>query len=100
MIEPGEIVHCNLTFITKKKNVIEVKNAVLGRPYEGKFQTVYSISSTEDAGFLIRHKIDEDVELVKVDVIKSLGFKVKSEGYSEVKKNETDMKRQKSGDYI
>lgn len=100
MIKPGEIVHCNLTFVNKKKNIIFVNDAILGRPYEGEFKTKYSMSSSEDERDLMRFKIYEDVELTKVDVIKSLGFKVKQSGYSEVKKNETDMRRQKSGGYV
>ena len=75
MIKSGEIVHCNLTFITKNKKIIEVKDTVFGRPYNGEFQTHYRIESNEDARLLIRYKIDEDVELLKVEVIKSLGFK-------------------------
>jgi len=75
MIEPGEIVHCNLTFKTKNNKTIEVKGAVFGRPYEGEFQTLYSMESNDDYRLLIRYKIAEDVELIKVDVIKSLGFK-------------------------
>lgn len=99
MIKPGEIVHCNLTFITKKKNVIIVNDAVFSRPYAGEFKTKYSVDVAQDAMDLIRYKIDEDVELVKVDVIKSLGFKVEPSGYSHVKKSETDMNREKSGNY-
>ena len=75
MIEPGEIVHCNLTFLTKSKKTIEVKGAAFGRPYEGEFKTTYRMDSNDDYRLLIRYKIDQDVELIKVDVIKSLGFK-------------------------
>lgn len=75
MIEPGEIVHCNLTFLTRSNKKIEVKDTVLGRPYEGEFQTTYKMESNDDSRSLIRYKIDEDVELIKVEVIKSLGFK-------------------------
>lgn len=100
MIKPGEIVHCNLTFVNKRKESIIIKDVVFGRPYAGKFQTIYKIDSTEDAGLLIRYKIEEDVELISVDVIKSLGFKVdNNQGYSTASKSETDMNRQKSGNY-
>ena len=79
MIEPGEIVHCNLTFVTKNKKTIEIKDAVFGRPYEGEFQTGYSMESNDDSRLLMRYKITEDVILVKLEVIKSLGYKNKNQ---------------------
>lgn len=90
MIKPGEIVHCNLTFVTKKKNTIIIKDTVFGRPYEGELQKIYNMNSSDDAMFLRRHKITEDVELTKIDVIKSLGFKVGDQSYSTASKGEGD----------
>lgn len=102
MIKPGEIVHCNLVFLNKKKESIIRRDVVFGRPYAGKFQTIYKIdSTTEDAGLLIRYKIDEDVELISVEVLKSLGFKVDNQNsnYSTASKSETD-ERQANGSFM
>lgn len=101
MIKPGEIVHCNLTFVNKRKESIIIKDVVFGRPYAGKFQTIYKVDSTEDAGLLIRYKIDEDVELISVEVLKSLGFKVDNQNsnYSTASKSETD-ERQANGSFM
>lgn len=99
MITPGEIVRCNLTFKNAKKETIVCNDVVFGRPYEGEFQTKYLIDASSDSWILKRYKITEDVELIKVDVIKSLGFKVSEQSFSSVKRSERSG-RQKSGDYI
>ena len=99
MIKEGEIVHANLTFKISKNRIVVAKEIVFARPYKGKFQTIYKMDVRDDYFLLKKCGIKEEAELIKVDVIKSLGFSVKYAGHSVVKKSETDMKRQKDGNY-
>lgn len=99
-IIPGEIICANITFVTKKKKTkIEVFNEVYSRPYKGTPKTTFSIENQEDKYFLRRYGISEDADMVKIVKVKSLGFKVQNAGYIKAEKNDTDMKRQKSGGY-
>jgi len=98
MIEPGEIVHCNITLLTAKKKVVVVNEIVFAREYEGEMKTKYTM--VEDGGYIKnRFGLDEDVTITKIDVIKSMGYKVKdfgsSLGFSAAEKNE----RQANGTY-
>lgn len=101
MIQPGEIVHANLTFVGAKRKTVTCKEVIFSRPYEGEFQTKYKMSNREDESFLKKYGIVEDMELTKVEVIKSLGFKVppNTQGVATLKASEKD-ERQKNGSFI
>lgn len=64
MIKKGEIVYCNITVI-KDKNKVFLNNVVY----------------KEVDGFYKQNKV------VKIDIIKRLGFESKQRGYNEVKKS-------------
>lgn len=75
-IKPGEIVYCNLHFKTKvgtKEQVVIVEKQVFGREYVGEIQTEYKLP--KDDRFLNKMKLKSDSTLVKIDIIKSLGYK-------------------------
>jgi len=74
MVEPGEIVYCNLTIEYKKKNYI-LKEVV----YKNTGELFYNKL------ILNKIKINEPVEVKNVEIIARLGFENKSKEFTEVK---------------
>lgn len=76
MIEPGEIVYANLIFRNKKGEKFIVKGQVYSREYNGEQKTVYTKDA--DANKIKSFGLKQDcITLINIDVIKSLGFKIK-----------------------
>lgn len=73
-IEPGEIVHCNMYFKSKDGNFVAEKR-VFSRDYDKPVKTEFTLE--KDSHFLKSVGAKNNITLVKVDVIKSLGFKVR-----------------------
>ena len=97
----GEIVHCNITLRTKDKAVISAKEIIIGREYEKKFNTDLKWMNDDDRSILRRCGItDKDAHIIDIEIIKSLGFKVKSKdlGGISIEKSETE-KRMANGTY-
>lgn len=66
MLEPGEIVFCNLTLQHGKKEI--VLNKVVYKETDGYYRPMLK---NDD---LVKHKVKEPLKVLKVDVIVSLGF--------------------------
>ena len=76
MIEKGEIVFANLIFKNKKGIKIIVKEQIFSREYDGSYKQVYT--KQNDEAKIKSFGLKEDtLTLQKIDVIKSLGFKIK-----------------------
>jgi hypothetical protein len=87
MIEPGEIVFCNLTCKTDKGKALTVKRIVFSCGYNGlSKKLLYAVS--EDQYLINKFGLKEDIEIVAIEVISSLGYRHKHTGFSEVRKGD------------
>jgi len=75
-VELGEIVFCNLTIKYNNKNHT-LKDVV----YKNNGNLFFN------KRILLNLKIKEPVEVISIDIIKRMGFEKKSNGFTEVKKN-------------
>jgi len=76
MIKPGEIVFCNVTLKTAKDKSVLVRETIMAREYDKELQMKFTME--KDGGYLkSRFKLSMDAEITKIDVIRSMGYKVK-----------------------
>lgn len=87
MIERGQIVLCNLTLQDNKGKKIELKKVLFSFPYD-RDRMYLHYSDFEDRRLIHKAKKKEDLRVLKIEVLKELGYKSNTKKYTEVKKNE------------
>jgi predicted aminopeptidase len=75
---PGQIVYCNITAETVprprvKAKTLQAKQVVFGVPYSG-YNSHLSWADRDDRLIINRFGVEEDLMIVKVDVISTHGF--------------------------
>lgn len=93
---------CNLTLSTfpkekKKSKVIELKEIVFSCHYDRDAEILY-YSDIDDLIIIHKAGFKEDLKIIKIEVIKELGFKQKDKNFSFVKMNKLS-KRNIGGGY-
>ena len=88
MIEPGEIVLCNVKVIDAKKRIFVLKEVIFSQDYD-KDRTHFYQSSSRDRRYTSKVKSKFDLKIINIDVIARLGYKFNSTDYTEHQKSET-----------
>jgi len=86
-IKPGEIVYCILTYKTKKGKSKTSKKIVYSRSYKNESKKELFFNLKDDRIFIKRIGEKEDLTILDINIIESLGFKQKTKLYTSVKKN-------------
>lgn len=95
-LDPGEIVYCDITYQYErpfrkrlKKEVVTLRNVVFGREYVSDYPSLDYNTYKRDIRKINKKKpLDCDVKVIDLQIHSRVGFKNKSKGYTEVKRNE------------
>lgn len=86
-MELGEICIVNLKLRNEKGKVFYLNDVIFSHPYEKK-RTKLLYSDFNDRRTIHKTKFKEDLQILEIEVLKSVGWKSKLKDYTEVKKNE------------
>lgn len=75
-IQHGEIVYCDIHFKTLSGRIHISQGQILSREYDGDIKTIYRLSNIEESKYLLKHGLKQDANIIKVEIHKSLGFKI------------------------
>ena len=95
-IEPGEIVYCDITYTydrpfrnRTKTEIVKMRNVVFGREYDDSYPYLkYSQHKRDIIKINPKKPIELDVLVTDLKIHARTGFKNRSKGYTEVKRNE------------
>ena len=90
-MKKGEIIFCNLYLKRKNGLVIQLKECVFSKPYE-KERNVLEYNNANDRVLINKTNLKEDLIIESIEIIKSVGFKHKGNAFSEVKKNDNNIR--------
>ena len=97
-MKKGEIVFCNLKLKRKNGLFITLKRCIFSKPYEGKREKL-NWGSANDRRLISQTNLKEDLKIIEIEILKSLGFRHKGESFSKVNKSENNQ-RLPSGTYV
>lgn len=86
-MELGEICIVNLKLRSENGKVFYLNDVIFSHPYD-KRRTKLCYSSFDDRRLINKTKFKEDLQIIEIEVLKSVGWKSKLKDYTEVKKNE------------
>lgn len=85
-LQLGEIGIVNLKLRTEKGKVFNLNDVIFSHPYD-KRRTKLSYSSFDDRRLINKTKFKEDLQIIEIEVLKSVGWKSKLKDYTEHKAN-------------
>lgn len=86
-LKPGEIGIVNLKLRTLNGSIFYLNDVVFSHPYDKK-RNKLSYDNFDDRRLISKTKFKQDLFIVDIEVLQSVGWKNKSKNYTEVKKNE------------
>lgn len=96
VLEPGEIVFCDITYEYKrpfrkiiKTERVELRDVVFGREYNDTYPLLdYNVHKRDIRKINPKKPLTCDVKVVDLKIHSRVGFKNRTSGYTEVKRNE------------
>lgn len=85
-LQLGEIGIVNLKLRTEKGKILNLNDVVFSHPYDKK-RTKLSYSNFEDRRLISKTKFKENLHILEIEVLQSVGWKNKSKDYTEHKAN-------------
>ena len=86
-MKDGEIVYCNLHLKRKNGLVVQIKGCIFSKPYNEE-RTELNYKNSNDRRLINQTKLKENFKIEKIEIIKTLGFKHKSEYFTKVTKKQ------------